>query len=161
MQAEKDDMPEYLRKKDKGPWRALIIMGLGTVITTGVIVALGKPIVIDVAKLKESIHVNGKPLFENEKDEYSARAEKFLRETEEQEIRQRMLADEYRQEQYRKEVNRQVIESARLEQQKRGVVEQNREKQTVFNDRNYVPRGADNVNQFSQPTIQQEKQSVA
>jgi len=160
MKAEREDMPEYLRKKKKGPWRALAIIGVGTAITAGVIIALGKPIVIDVAKLKESIRVNGKPLFEAQEDEYSVRAEKFLTDTEEEKLKQRMLIDEYRQEQYRKEIDRQMEEQARLEQQKRQAAEQSKEKQTVFNDRNYVPRGADNVNQFSQQRPQQEKESV-
>ncbi|ATH82103.1 hypothetical protein CO724_13425 [Ectopseudomonas mendocina] len=64
MKANKDDVPEYLRNKEKpGPWRMVAILGAGSAITWGVIALFAKPIVINVDQLKQAIHVDGKPLF--------------------------------------------------------------------------------------------------
>lgn len=64
MKSDWDDAPDYIRSKKKpGPWRMVAILGVGSVITWGVIAMFAKPIVINVDQLKQAIHVDGKPLF--------------------------------------------------------------------------------------------------
>lgn len=64
MKSEWDDAPDYLRsEKKRFPWRVIVIMGVGSALTWGVVALFGKPIVINVDQLKQAIHVDGKPLF--------------------------------------------------------------------------------------------------
>jgi len=64
MKSDWDDAPDYLRSKKKpGPWRMVAILGVGSAITWGVIALFAKPIVINVDQLKQAIHVDGNPLF--------------------------------------------------------------------------------------------------
>lgn len=64
MKSNWEDAPDYLRSKKKpGPWRMVVILGVGSAITWGVIALFAKPIVIDVNQLMQAIHIGGKPLF--------------------------------------------------------------------------------------------------
>jgi hypothetical protein len=59
-----NDAPDYIRNnKKQSPWRMVVILGVGSAITWGLIALFAKPIVIDVNQLKQAIRVNGQPLF--------------------------------------------------------------------------------------------------
>jgi hypothetical protein len=58
------DAPDYIRSnKEQSPWRMVVILGVGSAITWGLIALFAKPIVIDVNQLKQAIRVGGQPLF--------------------------------------------------------------------------------------------------
>ncbi|WP_339463449.1 hypothetical protein [Pseudomonas sp. EA_105y_Pfl2_R69] len=64
MKSDWDDAPDYMRnKKKESPWRMVIIMGVGSAITWGIIALFAKPIIIDVNQLKHGIRVGGQPVF--------------------------------------------------------------------------------------------------
>lgn len=64
MKSDWDDAPDYLRNdKKQSPWRMVVILGVGSAITWGLIALFAKPIVIDVNQLKQAIRVDGQPLF--------------------------------------------------------------------------------------------------
>jgi hypothetical protein len=64
MKSNWDDVPDYVRyNKKQSPWRMVVILGVGSAITWGLIALFAKPIVIDVNQLKQAISVDGQPLF--------------------------------------------------------------------------------------------------
>jgi hypothetical protein len=64
MKSDWDDAPGYIRNnKKQSPWRTVVILGVGSAITWGLIALFAKPIVIDVNQLKQAIRVGGQPLF--------------------------------------------------------------------------------------------------
>jgi len=64
MRSDWDDAPGYIRNSKRPfPWRTVGVLGVGAVITWGLIALFAKPIVIDVNQLKQAIRVDGKPLF--------------------------------------------------------------------------------------------------
>ncbi|MBC8650700.1 hypothetical protein GYM54_07965 [Pseudomonas sp. MTM4] len=67
MRSDWDDAPEYLRsRKKQGPWLFLAILGFGSAVITALALTFGKPIVLDMSMIKQSIHVGGKPWFNQE-----------------------------------------------------------------------------------------------
>jgi hypothetical protein len=69
MKSDWDDAPHYIRNSQKqSPWRLVVIMGVGSAITWGLIALFAKPIVIDVNQLMQVIRVNGQPLFSEQPD---------------------------------------------------------------------------------------------
>src|SRR3990167_5018980 len=64
MKSNWDDAPDYIRNsKKQSPWRTVVILGVGSAITWGLIALFAKPIVIDVNQLKQAIRVDGQPIF--------------------------------------------------------------------------------------------------
>jgi hypothetical protein len=64
MKSDWDDAPDYIRNnKKQSPWRTVVILGVGSAITLGLITLFAKPIVIDVNQLKQAIRVDGQPVF--------------------------------------------------------------------------------------------------
>lgn len=70
MKSDWDDAPDYIRNNKKpSPWRTVVILGVGSVITWGLIALFAKSIVIDVDQLKKSIRLGGQPLFSQQPTE--------------------------------------------------------------------------------------------
>lgn len=140
MRAERDDGPKHLNtRKKKGPWGVLIAVGVVSAVAWGLAINFETPIVIDLAKIKESIHVGGKPVFEQPKpamqEQIPAAPEvSYTHETKTQ-----------------YEPERVTTRAAPT----MPAAEVTPPKQTVFNDRNYVPRGAANVTSY--PSQQEDK----
>lgn len=64
MKSDWDDAPDYIRNsKKQSPWRTVVILGVGSAITWGLIALFAKPIVIDINQLKQAIRVGGQPVF--------------------------------------------------------------------------------------------------
>ena len=64
MKSDWDDAPDYIRNnKKQSPWRTVVILGVGSAITWGLIALFAKPIVIDVNQLKQAIRIDGQPVF--------------------------------------------------------------------------------------------------
>ena len=64
MKSDWDDAPDYIRNnKKQSPWPMVVILGVGSAITWGLIALFAKPIVIDVNQLKQAIRVGGQPVF--------------------------------------------------------------------------------------------------
>lgn len=138
MRADRDDMPEYLRpEKKKGHWPLLIAIGVVSAVAWVLATTYGTSIVIDLAKIKESIQFDGGPVFEQ--------AQTHM----EEQVSQPKGASYSQQQQQNRET---VLENIEVRQQK----------QVVFNDQNYQPKGAVNVSPFAQPSAkQQERLKVA
>lgn len=64
MKADWEDAPDYIRRdKNPGPWRMVVILGIGSAITWTLIALFAKPIVIDVNQIKQGIRVGDQLLF--------------------------------------------------------------------------------------------------
>lgn len=64
MKVDKEDLADYLRHpKKRGPWRGIAITGIGSAIFVALVAVFAKPIVIDVAQLKQAIRFGGEPIF--------------------------------------------------------------------------------------------------
>lgn len=130
MRAERDDMPNYLKgRKKKGPWGMLLAIGAVSSVAWGLAMTYGKPVVIDLAKIKEGIHFGGKPVFEQPRpaipEQVTAAPEvSYTPKTKQQYEPERVAVR-----------TAPTIPAVEVPQQK----------QTVFHDRNYVPKGAANV----------------
>jgi hypothetical protein len=75
MKSDWDDAPDYIRNnKKQSPWRTVVILGVGSAITWGLIALFAKPIVIDVNQLKQAIRVDGQPIFSQQPAQPSAPA---------------------------------------------------------------------------------------
>jgi len=83
MKSDWDDAPDYIRNnKKQSPWRTVVILGVGSAITWGLIALFAKPIVIDVSQLKQAIRIGGQPLFsEQPAQSYSAPQQTIQRAT--------------------------------------------------------------------------------
>lgn len=64
MKIEREELPEYLRRKKPGSWRMYGFIGLGSVITWALIALFAKPIVVDVALLKQAVRFSDEPVQE-------------------------------------------------------------------------------------------------
>lgn len=134
MRADRDDMPEYLRpEKKKGHWPLLIAIGVVSAVAWVLATTYGKPIVIDLAKIKESIHFDGRPVFEQAQAKIQEPVGQPIEAGYSQQMQQQDRAT--------------VLENIEVRQQK----------QVVFNDQNYQPKGAVNVSPFAQPSPRQQE----
>lgn len=135
MQADKDDMPEYLRsRKQEGPWRLAAIMGVGTAIVFGGVSLLGKGFIDDANAIKDGRKPLGEITIQRSPQPiHTQKAEVVRREANYQPQAWQGGED--------------VIitsKSAALE-----AAPSPPGKQTTFNDRNYSPNGAINVVSFN------------
>lgn len=125
MRAERDEMPDYLRPtKKKSHGRLIIITAAISAIAWGLAMTYGKPIVIDVAKLKESIYFGGKPVFDQ--------IQRPVQQT------PAPIQEASYTAQSKPQNHTAILENIEVRQQK----------QNVFNDQNYQPQGANNTSPF-------------
>lgn len=113
----------------------LITVGVVSAVAWGLAMNYGSPVVINLAKIKEVIHFGGKPVFE--KPKLPAQAPDQIASVPEVSYTpepQRPTAQEH------------------LPATEVTATQQSR--QTVFNDRNYTPKGAANVTTFERPVEQ-------
>ncbi|WP_405120777.1 hypothetical protein [Pseudomonas leptonychotis] len=145
MKTDRDDAPDYIRNnKKQSPWRTVIILGVGSAITWGLIALFAKPIVIDVNQLKQAIRVGGQPVFSEQPapeptQAYSEPA---------QPIRLPSISLEPAQQQIVQQQSQ--VDIAWSEQQAALAVQRS---QNSFNDNNYKPKQP--ANTYSEPAIQQ------
>jgi hypothetical protein len=135
MQADMDDMPDYLRAKKKNPWRMVAIVGIGSAITISAMALFTQPIEIDLAQLKAAVRIGGKPIFEQ--------APQAIMQQPEVPINQQFESV-------------QPKSITRWDQANPPQVQSTSDRQTVFNDRNYTPKGAANVVNFTEVPAQNE-----
>lgn len=128
MKADKDDIPEYLRpRKKQGPWRTLAILGVGSAIFCGLVAVFAKPIVIDVAQLKQAIRFGGEPLFSQQPAQPKQPPSEALQGNDQDWIRSTPAQQNI-------QANRELEEWSRQRAQ------ETQERQTSFNDSNYKPK---------------------
>lgn len=128
MRAEKDDIPDYLRpSKKQGPWRMLAILGVGSAIFWGLVTVFAKPIVIDVAQLKQAIRFGGEPLFSQQAAPPQQPPAEALQGNDQDWIRSN-------------EAQQTIQANRELEEWSRQRAQETYERQTVFNDNNYAPK---------------------
>jgi hypothetical protein len=146
MQADKDDMPEYLRsRKQEGPWKLAAMMGVGTAIVWGGICLFGKGFIENANAIKDG----RKPLGEiavqqSPQPNHTQRAEVVR------------LEPYYPQQEWRGDED--VIITSSEAAYKEAPAAQ--EKQTTFNDRNYRPNGAVNVVSFNTASATDEIEEI-
>lgn len=133
MKSDWDDAPAHLRsRKKRGPWRFLAILGIGSAVIGALALTFGKPIVLDINQIKQGIHIDGKPWFNQEpaqpKQPVSPSSVASY-ETPTSAPQQRQLSQE--------EIEWFEAASARAVESK----------QTSFNDENYTPRPTVNTMQ--------------
>ena len=128
MKADREDIPEYLRERRKeGPWRALTIIGVGSLIFCVLVAVFAKPIVIDVAQLKQSIRFGGEPIFSQQPANPQQPPAEALQGKDQDWIRSSQA--------------QQTIQANReLEEWSRQRAQETQERQTSFSDSNYKPR---------------------
>lgn len=128
MKTDKDDIPEHLRpRRKRGPWRGLPIMAVGSAIFWGLASQFGKPIVIDVAQLKQAIRFGGEPLFSQPPAPPEPPPSQALQGNDQDWNRSRQA--------------QQTIQANReLEEWSRQHAQATHERQTSFNDSNYTPK---------------------
>lgn len=132
MKAEKDDIPDYLRPcKKQGPWRMLAILGVGSAIFCGLVAVFAKPIVIDVAHLKQSIRFGGEPIFSQQPTQPQQPPAEALQGNDQDWIRSSQA--------------QQTIQANREVERRQQDQSSQQQRQTTFSDRNYVPQGTRNV----------------
>lgn len=144
MKANKDDIPDYLRpRKKQGPWRTLAIMGVGSAIFWGLVTVFAKPIVIDVAQLKQAIRFGGEPIFSQQPAQPQQPPAEALQGNDQDWIRSSQA--------------QQTIQTNReLEEWSRQRAQETHERQTVFNDNNYAPKQPVNTYKAAPaPAVQQ------
>lgn len=141
MKSDWDDAPAYIRgKKKQSPLRMVAFLGVGSVITWGLIALFAKPIVIDIDQLKQAIRVEGQPLF----SEQSGPIDRGPVAP----VQLPSLPLEPRQ-----QVAQPSISTADLEWSERGSAIASSPARNNFNDDNYRPRQP--VNTYSPPAIEQ------
>lgn len=143
MRADKDDIPDYLRpRKKQGPWRTLAILGVGSAIFWGLVTVFAKPIVIDVAQLKQAIRFGGEPLFSQQPAQPQQPPAEALQGNDQDWIRSSQA--------------QQTIQANReLEEWSRQRAHETHERQTVFNDNNYKPKQPVNTYKPAPAPVQQ------
>lgn len=141
MKSDWDDAPDYIRNnKKQSPWRTVVILGVGSAITWGLIALFAKPIVIDVNQLKQAVRVNGQPLFgEQQAQTYSEPLQPIQRAPAPFEPAPQVAQPQLSQ-----------ADIAWSEQQAALAVQRS---QNSFNDGNYTPKQPTNT--YSEPAIQQ------
>lgn len=135
MQADMDDLPDYLRNKKQSPWRLVAIIGIGSAITILGMVLFAQPIVIDIAKLKQAVRIGGKPIFEQTSQAIMQQPEVPI---------------------YQQLASIQPQSTTRRDQANPSQEQSTTERQTAFNDLNYTPKGAANVVTFKELPVQKE-----
>lgn len=147
MKSDWDDAPAYIRgKKKQSSWRMVVFLGLGSVITWGLIGLFAKPIVIDIDQLKQAIRVDGQPLFSKESGP-------IVREPVAPIQLPSLPLEAQRQ------VAQPSIRSAELEWSERQRASAPTPARNNFNDDNYRPKRP--VNTYSPPVIEQPAVPVA
>lgn len=146
MQADMDDMPEYLKtRKQEGPWRMVVIMGIGTAVVLGSIGLFGGGF---IERAKTIASGQGLPANVG-----------FMQPQPKQQERARPQGTIATQQTY--------IPPKPLRNEEPLVIKESRalepapvqpEKQTVFNDQNYRPQGAVNVVSFNTQVTPNEPQ---
>nr|WP_312231896.1 hypothetical protein [Pseudomonas sp.] len=141
MRADKDDIPDYIKpRKKQGPWRTLAILGIGSAIFWGLVTVFSKPIVIDVAQLKQAIRFGGEPVFSQHPTQPQQPPSEALQGNDQDWIRSNQA--------------QQTIQANReLEEWSRQRAHETQERQTSFDDSNYKPKQT--VNTYAAPTYQQ------
>ncbi len=138
MKAERDDAPVHLRTKTEGPWRMIAILGVGSVITWGLIALFAKPIVIDVNQIKQGIRFGGQPLFSQQSTErYSPPAQAIQEAPEPFELAP--------------QVARPPLSQAEIEWFKENEALAIERAQNIYNDNNYKPKQPENT--YNPPAI--------
>ncbi|SDF20558.1 hypothetical protein [Phytopseudomonas seleniipraecipitans] len=128
MRADKDDVPDYIRpRKKQGPWRALAILGVGSAIFWGLVTVFAKPIVIDVAQLKQAIRFGGEPVFSQHPTQPKQPPSEALQGNDQDWIRSN-------------EAQQTIQANRELEEWSRQRAQETQERQTSFNDSNYKPK---------------------
>ena len=131
MRADKDDVPDYLKpRKKQVPWRTLAILGVGSAIFWGLVTVFAKPIVIDVAQLKQSIRFGGEPIFSQQPAHPQQPPAEALQGNDQDWIRSSQA--------------QQTIQANR-ELERRSQDQSQQQRQTSFSDANYAPQGRRNV----------------
>lgn len=144
MRIDKDDVPDYLRpRKKQGPWRTLAMLGVGSAIFWGLVTVFAKPIVIDVAQLKQAIRFGGEPLFSQQPAQSQQPPAEALQGNDQDWIRSSQA--------------QQTIQASReLEEWSRQRAQETHERQTSFNDNNYTPKQPVNTYKAAPaPAVQQ------
>jgi len=154
MRVGKDDVPDYLKpRKKQGPWHTLAILGVGSAIFWGLVTVFAKPLVIDVAQLKQAIHFDGEPIFSQQPAQPQQSPAEALQGNDQDWIRSSQA--------------QQTIQANReLEEWSRQRAQETQERQTSFNDSNYKPKPIANTyaastyqaQSVSQPQRQQRKE---
>lgn len=143
MRIDKDDMPEYLRpRKKQGQWRTLVVLGVGSAIFCVLVAVFAKPIVIDVAQLKQAIRFGGEPIFSQEHAQPLQPPAEALQGNDQDWIRSIQA--------------QQTIQANReLEEWSSQRAQETHERQTVFNDNNYTPKQPVNTYKPAPTSVQQ------
>lgn len=133
MKPDWDDAPDYIRdKKKESPWRMVAILGVGSVITLGLIALLAKPVVIDLNQLKQGIRIGGQPMFSQQPAQtYSAPLQTV------QEVPRPFEPAP--------QVVRAPLSQADIEWSKKQAEFAVERMQNSFSDNNYTPKGATNI----------------
>jgi hypothetical protein len=141
MKSDWDDAPDYMRNnKKQSPWRTVVILGVGSALTWGLVALFAKPIVIDVDQLKNSIRFGGQPLFSQQPTEqYSPPARA---------IQEAQLPFESATEVARPTISRAEMEW--FEENEAFAIER---ANNIYNDKNYKPKQPQNT--YSPPATQQ------
>lgn len=133
MRTDKDDIPDYLKpRKKQGKWRTLAILGVGSAIFWSLVTVFAKPIVIDVAQLKQAIRFGGEPISQQPAKPQQPPAE-ALQGNDQDWIRSS------------EEVQQNAQTQRELQEWSQARAQEHYERQTSFSDANYVPQGARNV----------------
>jgi hypothetical protein len=133
MKSDWDDAPDYIRnKKKESPSRPVVILGVGSAITLGLIALFAKPIVIDINQIKQGIRVGGQPMFSQQPVRtYSQSA---------QTIQKAPVPFEPA-----PQVARPAPSQADIEWSREQAELAAERMQNSFNDKNYTPKGATNI----------------
>lgn len=133
MKSDWEDAPDYIRyKKKESPWQMVAILGVGSVITLGLIALLAKPMVIDLNQLKQGIRIGGQPIFSQQRAQtYSAPLHT---------IKEVPAPFEPA-----PQVARTPLSQADIEWSKKQAQFAVERMQNAFNDNNYTPKGATNI----------------
>ena len=141
MKTDWDDAPDYIRNnKKQSPWRMVIIMGVGSAITWGLIALFAKPIVIDVNQIKQGIRVGGQPIFSQQPAQTYSQPP--------QTIQAAPVPFEPAPQVVRPAPSQADIEWSEAQAELAAERVQN-----SFSDRNYTPKGATNIVPATQVTI--------
>lgn len=143
MKTDREDVPEYLRRKKRGSWRMYGYVGLGSVITWALIALVAKPFVVDVALLKQAVRFADEPV-QQAKAPLSNVAEARRAEAAQASV---ALQRESQRAANNYIVRHDAPEAQDLAEQLSGAAP----RQTSFSDSNYSPRTDVNTIQSSKP----------
>lgn len=130
MKSDWDDAPKYLRnRKQPSPWRFLAILGIGSVLLSGLAFTFGKPVVLDVNQIKQGIHIGGNPWFNQEPEQPIQLASQPSIASYEAPEAEPTPAPQQR-----------PLTQEEIEWFEEGTARALQQRQTSFNDSNYTPR---------------------